>query len=106
MTKKKQVELSQIIVLHPDGTRDIHMLEELDGFKARKLVGGYVQVVPVFRKFEGMSCVVLCDEDGKMTGKPYNVRATLEWKRCAGGHDDMLVGDVVVVTGPARRKWG
>jgi hypothetical protein len=103
---KKTKEKSQIIIIYPNGEYEVNEMETLDLKTAQKLVGGYVQVVPLFNKFEGMSCVVLCDEDGKMTGKPYNVRATLEWKRCAGGHDDMLVGDVVVVTGPARRKWG
>jgi hypothetical protein len=103
---KKTKEKSQIIIIYPNGEYEVNEMETLDLKTAQKLVGGYVQVVPLFNKFEGMSCVVLCDEEGKLKGYPPNTRATIEWKRCAPQvRDDMLVGNIVVVTGPARRKW-
>lgn len=97
---------SYVITLHPNGDSDIEEIKELKLEKAQELVGGLVQVVPRFNKYEGQSCVVLCDEEGKMKGSPLNNRATLEWQRCTGSlQGDYIVGTVVIVTGPASRKW-
>lgn len=106
MTKKK--EPSIVFVLHPNGERDTLEVKELKLEHAQELVGGWVKPVPLFNKFEGEPCVVLCDEEGKLKQKPANTRATIEWKKClpSGPMRDMLVGSVVVITGPARRSWG
>jgi hypothetical protein len=95
-----------VIVIHPDGRYEpVECKGKLSLEKAQELVGGYVEIVPMFDKFSGVSCVVLCDEEGKLKHKPINNRATLEWYKCASLGGDMLVGDVVVVMGPARKGW-
>jgi hypothetical protein len=49
---------------------------------------------------------VLANEEGKLKNLPYNNRATLEWGKCTGqGGSDHLVGDVVVLTGNARKRF-
>lgn len=56
--------------------------------KARELVGGYIQLVQV----QGYKKLDMCvDEDGKVFGKFFNIRATIV---AAIGQD--IVGDVVI----------
>jgi hypothetical protein len=105
MPKKK--EPSTIIVVKPDGTHKIEEIDKLSLERAQELVGGYVQVIPNFRIYDKMPCVVLADEEGKMKNKPVNNRATAYWKKAAGNIGmDMLVGDIVIVLGNARKSWG
>jgi hypothetical protein len=103
---------SHITIITPDGTYKHEPIDKLSLERAQEIVGGYVQVVPMFDKFsvdgemKPVPCAVLCDEEGKMKGKPINNRATLEWQKCTKGwRDDDLVGTVVVITGPAYRAW-
>lgn len=71
-------------------------LEEL-----QRGVGGDIELVPYFTKYEGKPCVAFCDEDGKHKGMPINQRATALWyemePRFMGR--DVLVGPIVIVTG-------
>ncbi len=61
--------------------------------------GGYIEGVPLFASFKGEECVTFCDEEGKMNGLPINVAATNLWAEQVPELDDVLVGDVVIVTG-------
>lgn len=72
--------------------------------ECQRLVGGYVEVVPFFGQYDNEKCIVLCDEEGKLKGKPLNARASVAWlgelppvQRMA--MQDFLVGDIVVLTG-------
>lgn len=71
-------------------------LEEL-----QREVGGPIEVVPYFFRFEGATCMVFCNENGKIKNLPFNLEATKLW--AAGSTvkmaDDVLVGDVVICTG-------
>ncbi len=62
-------------------------------------VGGYIQLVPGFTKYKGDDCVAFCNEEGKLKGLPINALATVEWRKCAPRNWDILVGDIVVITG-------
>lgn len=64
----------------PDGKK--FTLEQLRGF-----VGGYIEVVPV-----GNGECVVCDEEGKLKGKPLNMAATAMFRRLF----DPFVGDVLI----------
>lgn len=100
-------EWADIVAIRPDGSVVAYdckaTLENL-----QFIVGGNVEVVPFFNKIgDGLSCAVLCNEEGKLRQYPINTRATLEWAKCynlAGSHD-MLVGDVVVLSGKAKKEW-
>jgi hypothetical protein len=70
--------------------------------------GGYIQVVPHFTRYMGKPCVAFCDEEGKLNGLPYNVRASelwygqmpdTFWRTDTGWPLDILVGPIVIVTG-------
>ena len=71
-------------------------LEEL-----QRGVGGDIELVPYFTKYEGKPCVAFCDEDGKRKGLPINDHATALWHALVAAlrGRDVLVGPVVIVSG-------
>jgi hypothetical protein len=69
----------------------------------QKLVGGYVQEVPLFGRYKGQACQAYCNEEGKLRNLPVNETATRLWKEQVPGHrGDLLVGDIVILTGKDR----
>lgn len=95
------------ILITPEGEQAPVSTNKVSLEKAQQLVEGYVEVVPLFNKYLGQSCTVLCNEEGKLNGLPRNNRATLEWYKCTVGIDnpDFLVGNVLVLLGRARNDW-
>ncbi len=70
----------------------------------QKAVCGYLELVTGFHTIDRRSCAVFCNEDGKLKNLPINIRATELWDQALDGRSirlphDVLVGDVVVVTG-------
>jgi len=97
-------EWGDIVVVHPNGQYVLYNCPPtLENLQA--LVGGYIEVIPGFTKFNGQPCIVLGDEEGKLKHKPTNNRATIEWARCLNGSGDYLVGDIVVLTGAAKTQF-
>lgn len=67
-------------------------------------VGGWIELVPNFQEFNGEPCEVYCNEEGKLDGLAPNPKATGLWYAANDlgyGPDDILVGDVVILTGLA-----
>ncbi|QIV65846.1 DUF3846 domain-containing protein [Mesorhizobium phage Cp1R7A-A1] len=71
-------------------------------------VGGDIQVIPYCELFEHKDiirkCIALCDEEGKLKGKPVNRTATAMWhrglaERLGAFRMDVLVGDIAFVFG-------
>lgn len=65
------------------------------------LLGGYIETVPYFNRYEGRPCVAFCNEEGKLARPaplPTNMLASMMWW---GQHKtgDALAGTVVIVTG-------
>ena len=59
----------------------------------QKLVGGYIETVPVRMKpEEGVRPLLIVDEEGRLKGKPLNTAATL-----IADVDHSIVGDAVLV---------
>lgn len=56
----------------------------------QQLVGGWVQMVGLTEDID-----LWCNEEGKMTGLPLNVPATIAWE-VAHGPTDVMVGTVVL----------
>lgn len=50
----------------------------------QKIVGGYIEAVAI-----GKGCLMICDEEGKLKGKPYNFDLG----------NDIIVGDVFFTKG-------
>ncbi len=75
-------------------------LEQMQG-----AVGGFIELVPQFNKFEGQSCIAFCNENGKLEGLEFNAYATQVWWNQAPQfiEQDVLVGDVIVISGDAER---
>jgi hypothetical protein len=78
-----------------DLSRPPHPQELRDG------VGGDIEIIPRFERFEGQPCVAFCDKHGKHSGKPFNQRATALWLR-QFRTKDYLAGDIVIVTRDER----
>ncbi len=93
-------------LIKPSGEDEPVPMKKVSLELAQSLVGGYVEVVPMFTKYLGHPCVVLCNEEGKINGLDVNNRATLEWKKAAPGlNNDMLVGDILILQGSAMNDW-
>lgn len=65
-------------------------------------VGGDIELVPYFTRYQGKPCVAFCNEHGKLhLALPLNVAATQAWymqePRFMGR--DHLVGPIVIITG-------
>lgn len=93
------------VLIKPSGEDEPVPMKRMSLNMAQELVGGFVQVVPMFNKYLGYPCVVLCDEEGKIKGKDVNNRATLEWYKCTGPSGDVLVGNILVLQGSAMNDW-
>lgn len=97
-------EWGDIVMVRPNGQYVLYTCEPtLENLQS--LVGGYIEVIPGFTKYGRIPCIVLGDEEGKLKNKPYNNRATLEWSKCMNNSPDTLVGDIVVLSGKAKRKF-
>lgn len=70
-----------------------------DNSQLNLLVGGYLKAVPYWdRDSYGRRCVAFCNEEGKLEGLPVNDRAMSGWIRAAGVLNDVLCGDIVVIS--------
>lgn len=96
---------SYYVLIMPSGESEPVPVKKLSLNAAQELVGGLVQIVPMFNRYLSRPCVVLCDEEGKVKGKDRNNRATLEWYKCTGPIDDILVGNILVLQGSAMNDW-
>lgn len=68
--------------------------------RLQRIVGGYIEAVPLWEDYMGDACVVYCNEEGKLHGLPINGRATaLWWQKLGQPVDDVLVGNVVLCIG-------
>ena len=79
-------------VLKVDGTQE-KIATPISIEKAQEVVGGYVERIKL-----GAGFIMLCNEDGKLEGKPVNRTATL---MLAGG---TVVGDVIVCINKRESK--
>lgn len=90
----------KMIILMTDGT--VEKLEPLVRVPTlevmQQAVGGYIETVPFFNQYEGQDAVAFCNEEGKLEGLPVNATATELWHKQYPA-DDVLVGNVIVLTG-------
>jgi DNA mismatch repair protein MutH len=62
-------------LIHPDGrTETLDGPEDLE--KLQGWVGGYIEKVPGFTRFEGRNCYAFANEEGKLKQLPLNSKAT------------------------------
>lgn len=94
----------QCITLKPNGdvtTMELSEPPPLD--LLQQGVGGYIEKVPMFDRFDNKRCIVFCNEEGKLHNLPYNREASRRW-HALNNHriSDVLVGNVVILTGDAE----
>ena len=93
--------MNRMVVLKTDGT--VEVTDKLDTVPPldvlQKGVGGYIETVPFFNKYEGKQCKAFCNEEGKLHNLPLNEHATALWVEQVGSVSDVLMGDVVILSG-------
>ena len=89
-----------IITIQPDGTRSEQFAKpELELLQSA--VGGYIEHVPHFDKFEGRKCRAYVNEEGAISDMPFNPHATELWKAGGYRYAQPLYGPLVItVKGP------
>ena len=68
----------------------------------QKFVGGYIQIV-----YAPNGDYIVMDEEGKLKDKPVNWGATEHWlgkKENYYDYHDVIVGDVMILSGNAKQK--
>lgn len=90
-----------LIVIKTDGTTSEKKLDRTPTLaELSQEVGGYIEVVPCFDTWNGLPCVVFCNEEGKLQRLPVNHFAQMEWEKSLGSLvNDQLVGNVVICHG-------
>ena len=93
--------MGTVTIIYASGDEDSSAATSLSLDMMQKAVGGYIEVVPLFRKYDGEKCVALCDEEGKLKRKQVNIKATQLWHDQLGPRAamDVLVGDILIVRG-------
>jgi Domain of unknown function (DUF3846) len=91
----------KMIVIQPSGEKVITDLAETPNLdQLQSGVGGFIEVIPYFSKYEGHACVAFCNEEGRLKGMLRNSLAHELWEASNGLNIDyMLVGPVVIVIG-------
>ncbi|RUW56826.1 DUF3846 domain-containing protein [Mesorhizobium sp. M8A.F.Ca.ET.021.01.1.1] len=107
-------KLVTLVTVKVDGTTTEKQVNINDLRAFQEAVGGYIEVVQLLEMFDHggviRKCIALCDEEGKLKGKPINVEATKKWYRNVEGKvgipahrmNDFLVGDIAFVFGDPK----
>lgn len=89
----------KMTILRVNGAVEVKELTRKVGLDPlQDAVGGYIETVPRFDKYEGERCITFCNEEGKLEGLAVNARATKLWADQGVTHD-ILLGDIVILTG-------
>jgi hypothetical protein len=101
--------MRQVTVISPDGGITTQTVPRADYALLRSLVGGLIETVPHFTRYEGRPCRAFVDEEGQLKGLPLNVTATRLWRerlgRGAFRYEPLLYGVLVIdQTAPKAKK--
>jgi hypothetical protein len=96
-----QMKLRMLIV-RADGKLTIHELTDCPtDEQLQDIVGGDIELVRHFDRFEGYPCVAFRREQGALLGLPFNRTATVLWRLHLGFSEkhmpEVLVGDIVII---------
>lgn len=93
--------MGKVTVIYENGEVVTSPCSSLSLEKLQQMVGGLVQPLPRFNRYEGEKCVAYCDEEGKIKRKKLNLEATHLWYEQfppVVGHD-AVQGVLVIVQG-------
>lgn len=85
-----------LIILHADGSRSIRPKNGVTLEDLQEAVGGYIEQLRGFTRFEGRACTAYCNEEGTLQDLPYNQQATDAWLEQNTRYAQPLVGPVVI----------
>jgi len=89
-----------LTVIRTDGTIETIGLSKPPSLELmQEHVGGYIELIPHFKRYEGKPCVAFCDEDGRRKQLPPNAAATKLWAAQCAWSVEWLVGNVAIITG-------
>lgn len=98
-----------LVTIKIDGRTEVEHVDSVNVLaKLQKIVGGNIETIPGFTKFDSgegaVHCVAFCNEDGKNDGLLLNSYAQAHWRWAnpSFANKDLLVGDIVVVYGDAE----
>lgn len=95
--------MKRLVAIHPEGTITEEIITKVPTLEdLQKIVGGYIEVVPYFNRYDDKMCVAFCNEEGKLKQLPVNMPAQALWMQAVEGRplNDMLVGSIAIVVGP------
>jgi hypothetical protein len=98
-----QTATKYLISISPDGRVRKEGIDKAPDYRLlNKIVGGYIETIPYFHKYDGLSCVAFCNEDGKQMNLPRNHYAQKLWENAFGEPitNDYLVGTIAIIAGP------
>jgi hypothetical protein len=100
MIKGEIVMKGQLTVIKTNGDIVCTELTSTPNLKMlQKAVGGYIETIPFFEKYEGKPCVAFCNEESKLKGLKPNHTATELWDKNGYSGYDHIVGDIAIITG-------
>ena len=69
------------IIINPDGTTERRIVSKAESYASlSRGVDGYIETIPHLSHFEGRRCTAYCNEEGRITGMPFNAPATKLWR--------------------------
>ena len=103
----------RMLIVRADGKLTIHDLTDCPtDEQLQDIVGGDIELVRYFDRFEGYPCVAFRREQGALLGLPFNRTATVLWRLHLGFSEkhmpEALMGDIVIIrTGDEEtsRDW-
>lgn len=95
-----------LYTITPDGKTTKTESESVPQYETiSEAVGGYIETVPHFDKYEGRPCVAFCNEEGKLDGLDPNPVAQQYWDEQLGFYNpDYLVGPILIIAADTKQE--
>jgi hypothetical protein len=74
------MKMRKITVIKADGTIDAQVVRRAELPFLQEMVGGNIEQIPHFAKYEGSKCRVWCNDEGRVIPLPKNDVASKLWK--------------------------
>jgi hypothetical protein len=105
MASTDTIATKYLISISPDNRIKKKGIEKAPDYRElNKIVGGSIELIPYFTRYDGKPCVAFCNEEGKLPhlNLPFNAMAQSLWEKALGRPitEDHLVGTIAIIVGP------